>query len=79
MEGDFLSYVISAHDFSLIAKKTTDMANIAEFYFNLICRLKDARSRLGCKVVAALFYLIGKVKLERGIDVTHMIFDGTNI
>lgn len=79
MEGDFLSYVISAHDFSLIAKKTTDMANIAEFYFNLICRLKDARSRLGCKVVAALFYLIAKVKLERGIDVIHMIFDGTNI
>ena len=92
MEGDFLSHLISACYFSLMASETTDMADRAEL--SIFIRYVDSDSNevkeeflglvevVGSKGAEALFKLICEVLQDKGVDINQMRFngfDGTNI
>ena len=91
LEGDFLSRLIPACDFSLMANETTDMADRAEL--SIFIRYVDSDSHevkeeflglvevVGSKGAEALFKLICEVLQDKGVDINQMRFngfDGTN-
>ena len=91
LEGDFLSRLISACDFSLMADETTDMTDRAEL--SIFIRYVDSDSHevkeeflglvevVGKKGMEALFKLICEVLQDKGVDINQMRFngfDGTN-
>ena len=91
LEGDFLSRLILACDFSLMADETTDMADRAEL--SIFIRYVDSGSHevkeeflglvevVGSKGEEALFKLICEVLQHKGVDINQMRFnrfDGTN-
>ena len=90
MEGDFLSRLISAFDFSLMADETTDMVDRAEL--SIFIRYVDSDSHevkeeflglvevFGSKGAESLFKLICEVLQGKGVDINMRFngFDGTN-
>ena len=91
LEGDFVSCLMSACDFSLMADKTTDMADRTEL--SIFTRHVDSDSHevkeeflglvevVGSKGTEALFKLICEVLQDTGVDINQMRFngfDGTN-
>ena len=86
MEGDFLSRLISACDFSLMANETTNTADRVEF--SIFMRYVDSDSHevkedflglvevVGSKRVEALFKLICEVLPDKEVEINQMRFNG---
>ena len=86
MEGDFLSRLISACDFSLMANETTNTADRVEF--SIFMRYVDSDSHevkedflglvevVGSKRVEALFKLICEVLQDKEVEINQMRFNG---